>query len=91
MKSLLLCIIYIKYLSSSMFLGSCRSSRALFFSGSGFTPSEENNIPQNFISFEPKVYLFGLRHSHTKGNNPDTRAVFIEFSEYVNDSGVVVY
>ena len=30
-------------------------------------------------------------HSHTKRNSLDTRAVFTEFSEYVNNSGVVVY
>ena len=30
------------------------------------------------------------KHSHTKRNSLDTRAVFIEFSEYVNNSGVVV-
>ena len=61
MKLLLYCIIYINELRSSLFLGDCRSSRGLIFSGSGFTPSEENNIPPNFFFFEPKVDLFGLR------------------------------
>ena len=46
-------IIHINDLSCSLFLGDCRSSRALAFSGSGFIPSEENNIPKNFTFFEP--------------------------------------
>ena len=61
MESVLLCIIYINHLSSFLFLGGSISSRSLFFSGSGFTFSEENNVPKNFISLEPRVHLFGLR------------------------------
>ena len=30
-----------------------------------------------------------LKHSHKKRNSLDTRAVFKEFSEYVNNSGLV--
>ena len=30
-------------------------------------------------------------HSHTKRNSLDTRDVFIEFPEHVNNNGVVVY
>ena len=30
-------------------------------------------------------------HSHKKRNSLDTRTVFKEFLEYVNNSGVVVY
>ena len=32
-----------------------------------------------------------LQHSHTKKNRLDIRVVFMEFLEYVNDGGVVVY
>ena len=39
--------IYTSNLSSSLFLGGCRSARSLTFYWSGFTPSE-NNILQKF-------------------------------------------
>ena len=32
-----------------------------------------------------------FHHSHKKRNSLDTRAVFKEFTEYVNNSWVVVY
>ena len=38
--------------------------------------------------FPSKTWVY---HSHSKRNSLDTRAAFIEFLEYVSNSGVVVY
>ena len=35
--------------------------------------------------------MASLQHSHTKRNSLDIRAIFMEFWEYVNNGGVVVY
>ena len=37
------------------------------------------------------IIIFKSNHSHKKRNSLDTLAVFIDFSEYVNNSEVVVY
>ena len=45
-----------------------------------------------FFIFTFKMLLWSMiHHSHMKRNSLDTRVVFTEFSEYVNNSGRIVY
>ena len=52
------------------------------------TNMEELNIRKKYITLQ---WLALLQHSHTKRNRLDILALFMEFLEYVNDGGVVVY
>ena len=56
-RSLLLYIMQMKDLSSSLSFGGSIFSKALTFSGSGFTPSEVNSMPQNLIYDLPKIHF----------------------------------
>ena len=45
----------------------------------------------HFQSIMKRIHLRRYHHSHTKRNSSYKRVVFIEFSEYVKNSGAVVY
>ena len=55
--------------------------------------SERCGVCIYYKSFLPLrlIDVHYLQRSHTKRNSLETRAVFKEFSEYFNNSGVVVY
>ena len=63
------------------------------FSFMWYTLTELFRKPDNWrrIHKQKRSTFYTLNHNHTKRNSLDTRAVFIEFSEYVNNSRVVVY
>ena len=57
-KSLLLCTMQMKHLSSSLSFGGLIFSKALTFSGSGL---EVNTISNNFIPELPKTHFSGFK------------------------------
>ena len=56
-----LCIMKMKDLSSSLSFGGLIFSKTSTFSGSGFTLSEVNSMPQNVISNLTKIYFLGSK------------------------------